>query len=473
MSDVFWLAGLRQQVAEASARTVTTFAKLQDSRRDIDARLQRTLTRLGRVEDARERATDAQVHERVLAAFRQRQFGKLSVREQRYAAKQFPDVPASAMQDLLTAHPSNWRTFAAECFRRWDALGQVTDRGAYTRLLCLAPPSVTFVHQSARPQDLVSPDGPAVLSRSVAATSLVEARDVLRQRGFEPTWSFTAQTLAAWMYARSELPHAFAHGWHGVTNDRMLEAMLLPPLAGSVTSWFSTEPRPARVRRSRDAYVTFVAALIRAAYAQGVESSHWNVFTENLLRSTFGDPRIPPESKGWARLKQRDEPAYQRFLEQLITEDLRVFFAHAMTDPRREKFWLRYLKSVRRTVCILDRTTHTRLKSQLAGADERLAAAISRARKFTTKTTGAQAFCLYFDSVVVVEFSEQGNAAYVYPRASFEKNFEQEIYKDRCANSAELKSRSLARDRILHMGDAWEQGAFAKLAAMGLHPDLR
>lgn len=312
-----------------------------------------------------------------------------------------------------------------------------------------------------------------MLARLINAADLRQACLELKKRGFDTTWSFTANTLASWIYLHCKSPYAFSGAWDAVKQDRTLEAMLLPPLAASATSWFSREPRPARVSPSVSAHATAVAALMRAAAATGVESPQWSAFAEGLLKSTFGDPRRPPESTGWRALRARDEPAYLWFLERLITEDITVFFEHAMNDRRRKAFWLRYLRSVRRTVCILNQVVHERLTVRLAGSDAKLAAAMSRALKFAGPNSGAQAFCLYFDTLVVVEFSDEGNAAYVYDRTVFEKHFERDIFSGQCRGHKDLKSVPLAGNRrIRHAGD-WEHAAASDLASSRIHPDRR
>ena len=275
-----------------------------------------------------------------------------------------------------------------------------------------------------------------------------------------------------WARLKVDRGHSFGAAWDAVMRDLVSETMLMPPLRGQNRSWFVQVPRPARVRGGVVAHAVFLSAMLRAAYATGVDPGQWNVFAENLLQSEFGDPRIPPESEGWTTLKRFDEPSYAKFLELLISEDLTVFFEHAMSDKRRKAFWLRYLKSVRRTACILDRSTHARLTARLAGADKKMSAAMSRARQFTTNggSASAQAFCLYFDNVVIVEFSEKGNAAHIYDRAVFEKHFQRELDQNQCANHTHLKKPRLARDRIIHHDTRWEADTRDELAKMGIFP---
>lgn len=112
--------------------------------------------------------------------------------------------------------------------------------------------------------------------------------------------------------------------------------------------------------------------------------------------------------------------AYQAFLEELIREDLDFFFDRAMKESARKEFWLRYLKSIRRTVCVLDPPAYQNLQRGKAALPVELQAALARALKFHGGVVSA--FCLWFDGFVVVEFSHTGNAAYIYTRDDFEKS---------------------------------------------------
>jgi hypothetical protein len=473
VTHVAWLDGLRAKVDEANARHGSMFSRLREDREKLGRHLDRELEKLGKQIAAREAVAVPELHAQVMAAFKTGQLEELTPRQQRYAAKQFRHVTPPQMQSLLQAHPPCWRVFATECFKRWDELADAPERAAFARLLCLAPRSVEFLHQSGRVQDLVEREAPTTIARQVSSADLGEARTELRRRGFDASWSFSAIALAMWARLRVEHDRAFGRTWEAVRRDRELEAMLLPGLVGRNSSWFSEESRPARIKGSVVASSIFVSTLIRAAYTKGVEGVFWSEFTERLLESEFRDPRMPPESHGWVKLRTFDEPAYQAFLGLLISDDLEIFFAHAMTDKRRRDFWLRYLKSIQRTVCILDRSAYQRIDTQLRGGDKKMAAALSRARRFSTKgnATSPQAFCLYFASVVIVEFSEKGNAAYVYDRRVFEAKFEASVYKNALGGPADLKSQDRMKQRILHMS-GWESDLPDVLAKLGIVPDV-
>ncbi len=466
-----WLRELEQRVVQATTRMASISTRIIDGRQALMARLDAELRKVDDGQLTREHTINSTVHENVVNAFRRDRFADLTRREQRYAARQFGTVTPSQMQAFLMAQPENWPAFTVECLRRFEDLHQVSDVAGYARLFALSPPSAIVVDGPRRLQDLIDVSGPTLIAKSVSGVNLVEARDTLARRGFDPSWTFTAISLAMVARMRVDQGQGFATAWNAVASDLVLEAMLLPALTDRRLSWFSQGQRSPRIRGATAASAVFVGTLIRAAYSTGVDGRSWNDFTERLIASEFKDPRIPPESPGWTKVRRFDEASYRKFLEMLITEDLEMFFQHAMVDQRRKKFWTRYTGSVRRTICVLERTKHEQLKRLLDSSDKKLAASLSRARQFK-RTGGAQAFCLYFDNAVIVEFSETGNAAHIYDRKVFQEAFESKIESNACMDHASLKSRKLAGERrILHQATDWESDAAQTLAKLGIYAD--
>lgn len=468
-----WLDALRAEVEVANARIISTFTKLAEARRQAVAQAEQILEKLGRTEERREQAMAGERHRRILAAVQRGAFEELTVREQRYAAKQLGEVPPAQMQALLAACPAAGPALATACLHRWELLQRLPARAEYIRIAGRTPPAIRCLDVTGRPEELLGERGPAALAQRLRARRLAEARRELDDLGFDPAWSFTAIALAHWMTAHGQRGASFVGMWEELGLDPVSEAMLLPRSSGQNLSWFSAEPRPVWVGGSVAAQARGVIALVRAAHAASALPRGWVGFVERLLASALGDPRIPPESEGWVQARRIDPAAYQQFLEGLVREDLSVFFDHAMEDPRRKAFWLRYVRSIQRTVCILDRETYAALRARLAGAERHLSAAISRARQFITRggrEDSAQAFCLYFDRIVVVEFSGTGNAAYVYDRAFFERHFQGEIDANRCPKHSHLKRQKERLDRILHQGSSWEERATELLAEKGIAP---
>lgn len=467
MTQTMWLDELRAKVEEANTATTSITSTLLRERHQISRQLEVSLRKLGTLVEAREQGTQ-ELHGRVLDAFKRQQFEPLSPRERRYAAKQFSHARPAEMQALLGSHPSLWPTFSSECFRQYEQLTSAPEFSAYQRLLSLAPDTIGFLHQFGRPQDIAGIHGPSIVARSVIGTDLTSAREQIHRRGFDATWAYSAIALAAWTRLRADNGATFAELWDPIARDPIAEAMLLPRQNGK-RAWFGTAERPSRVRGAVAANAMYVSALVRSASAHPNGASNWARFAEGLLASEFKDPRIPPESRGWQKLKEFDEGAYRGFLEHLISEDLQLFFEHAMDDKRRKRFWLQYLGAIRRTVCVLAPSTHSRLTQTFAGAEKKLAAAMSRARRFASGDVSA--FCLYFDRYVIVEFSASGNAGQIYDRGIFEQNLERSVYGGGAKSAADLKSERLRRDRILHHAHKWEQDTAGDLARLAIYPD--
>lgn len=470
MIDVAWLGGLGDGVDSAAVKLQAVAAGVHDARARAVAHLDRVRHAYGESETRREQHVDTEVHVRVTEAFRTGKFEALTPREQRYAVRQADKVPAASMAALLKVFPSRWRRFVTHYFRRFEQIAARADAGEYALLLAQAPIELLDLRQGIPVADLASVRGPSLIARSIAAPTLSAALRALRARGFEASWTFTAWALAIWAWDRGASA-SFAELWAGLRDDIEVETVVLPRLRGELArrSWFGTANRGLSPG-SEYAPSLFVATLLRA-YLRGADPMSAGAFTDRLFASELGDPRVPPESDGWRRVRQVDQASYDRFLEQLISDDLDVFFAHAMRDPRRRKFWAGYLRSIKRTLCILDRATHERLTAKLR-TNEQLAGAISRARKFRTRggESSAQAFCLYFEKIVVVEFSDVGNAAQVYDRAVFERDFERAIQQGQLTGHGDLKRPKLARERILHMS-TWEEDAQRLLATSNIFPD--
>ena len=74
----------------------------------------------------------------------------------------------------------------------------------------------------------------------------------------------------------------------------------------------------------------------------------------------------------------------------------------------------------------------------------------------------------YGNDYVIIEFSETGNAAYIYEKSVFESKgarMRSPIYD----LNKDLKRMAEVKLRILHLG-SWENSARSKLAEMGIRP---
>lgn len=129
-----------------------------------------------------------------------------------------------------------------------------------------------------------------------------------------------------------------------------------------------------------------------------------------LGEKDLGDPRLPKNGPNWIGLDE----ARGIFIQWLSRADIKLFFELVIPDAedvqRRKAFWLDYVGVVRKSWVILDNRDYYRIRLQQYDMQN----------VFKDKTlghfslVGSSAFVMDFGSIVVVEFSRPGNAAYVY-----------------------------------------------------------
>jgi hypothetical protein len=179
-----------------------------------------------------------------------------------------------------------------------------------------------------------------------------------------------------------------------------------------------------------------------------------------LHHKLLGDPRL--QVKNWLGMGQA---ATVKFLQWIARESIVFFFNHILPDnsanERRKDFWLEYLGTIKDFQVALSTRDYNRLYARSRLAD------VPGFGRVDHETTSA--FIMQFgvrsgDDVVIVEFSETGNAAHVFPASTFEQRAGR-LRNSRFTFSKLKHERN--EDRILHLG-AWEMSARNKLASWGV-----
>ena len=178
----------------------------------------------------------------------------------------------------------------------------------------------------------------------------------------------------------------------------------------------------------------------------------------------LGDPRLNRNQGNWRSVAKE---AQKRYLSWLAVETLQFFFDAIVPkndeNRRRADFWLKYAE---RPGLIKD--------FQVALSDEdvyRLRRSKQKMPDYARVTGGnTSAFLMVFEAYqkeyVIIEFSETGNAAYVYERTEFETR-SINLRSTSFHLSYDLKRQYKARFRILHNTD-WEYKASYHLAELGI-----
>ena len=210
--------------------------------------------------------------------------------------------------------------------------------------------------------------------------------------------------------------------------------------------------------------------LILSRMAEGMPSFQSAVVGLVHSDERLGDPRLAYCAPNWRKIPE----ARERFLAWLAKETLQFFFDTLVprndTNRRRAEFWLEYAKK------------QGKIKDfQVAVSEEdRPKIRASRAKtipSYSSITGGkTSAFLMIFEGYgtdyVVIEFSETGNAAYIYPRKAFEARGIS-IRSNSFDLTDDLKRIAAAEDRIFHRIatiESWETKARKQLADLGIRP---
>jgi hypothetical protein len=196
------------------------------------------------------------------------------------------------------------------------------------------------------------------------------------------------------------------------------------------------------------------------------------VFQKSLVEAIhsddrLGDPRLASNAPGWRTMSQE---AKERFLAWLAKETLQFFFDTLVPtndeNRKRAKFWLDYAKKQGKVkdfqVAVSDEDVH-KIKASRAKTIP------SHSRVTGGKTS---AFLMVFEGYgteyVIIEFSETGNAAYIYKREAFE-SAGTKLRSSSFHLTDVLKRRGAEEDRIIHIGE-WEPKARRTLSELGIRP---
>jgi len=210
----------------------------------------------------------------------------------------------------------------------------------------------------------------------------------------------------------------------------------------------------------REVYKTALENIILSRKANNDEDIQATLLEFLLKTPDLGDPRIYPER--WVDIRDEAKATVTQWLSR---EDINLFFELLFRDRNdrhgRKSFWLRYVNKVSRSRALLCR-------DDIKHHSVRLREMREKGRTFGS-LVGAQpssAFILDFGNIVAVEFSEIGNACYLYSKKDFAKicdNFwaPQIPFRD-------LKNRKLANARITRSQSDWRTATRNLLSRHGV-----
>jgi hypothetical protein len=245
---------------------------------------------------------------------------------------------------------------------------------------------------------------------------------------------------------------------------RVGQEVALRDLQWIATNLFTSSLRP-------DPYRQAMSKLIGSRLAESMPFFQSALVSLVHSDERLGDPRLAYCSPNWRAVPQE---VRDRFLAWLAKDTLQFFFETLVpkndANRRRAEFWLGYAKK------------QGKIKDfQVAvSEDDRYKIRASETKtipSFSTVTGGkTSAFLMVFEGYgsdfVVIEFSETGNAAYIYSRQTFEAGG-LSLRSASFRLTDDLKRKNDAEGNILHhtgTRDPWESNARRMLAELGIRP---
>jgi hypothetical protein len=181
-----------------------------------------------------------------------------------------------------------------------------------------------------------------------------------------------------------------------------------------------------------------------------------------LSDSRLLDPRLPANAPNWLGIS---DSAKDTVIQWLSAEDIQLFFDHVLTkgnDPHgRKPFWLRYKGRVKRSRPLLSTMDETRWQAN----------AVTRGKRNFGRTDyfcNTSAFLLDFGRVIVVEFSQVGNAVYVYEHREV-PDLNDSFWSQARFSLSALKQKECCVERMTHT-PLWQSKMRTLLAQFGIHP---
>lgn len=218
---------------------------------------------------------------------------------------------------------------------------------------------------------------------------------------------------------------------------------------------------------SAKSYRLAMAKLISSRFAEGLPAFQSALVSLIHNDERLGDPRLATYAPNWRTMPQE---ARDKFLAWLAKETLQFFFDTLVPrndeNRRRADFWIAYANKgkIRDFQVAVSDEDHYKIRT-------------SRAKiipNYSTISKGnASAFLMVFagygTEYVIIEFSETGNAAYIYERTRFE-SIGVTIRSYSFHLTDDLKRQDDAIDRIVHRDgrERWEKRASRQLAEQGI-----
>ena len=213
-----------------------------------------------------------------------------------------------------------------------------------------------------------------------------------------------------------------------------------------------------------DAFSEAVSSLILSDSAKRSERFQRALRSYIQNHKRLGDPRLRESARNWRAVAPA---AAQRYLSWLARDSIVFFFNTILPNnsenQRRKDFWLRYHDRIKDFQVAVSEADVWKVKANQKSTDLLYYSLVAH----PTTSAFLMSFEGYGGHFLVIEFSETGNAAYIYKIADFESR-RLTLRTPRFEVKNHLKFDKA--HRIFHNGD-WEPKAAYKLSSeFGIRP---
>lgn len=203
----------------------------------------------------------------------------------------------------------------------------------------------------------------------------------------------------------------------------------------------------------------------------------------NSLKSILGDPRSLGHN--WGKIEEIEKEGYANWLSTLNEEDIQFFFENLekVIHPERREFWLKFVRSARRIVVVLDEVQRTKLIKKFQ-KNEKMLEVINRSFQFNSGSSSAQQLIVFFfNGYVVVEGSNTGFGCQVYRETTFKARFGSSFYQQERTSKSHLIKHSTptvfageasGREKMLRhapKSPGWERDFLNYFSTIDIFPD--
>jgi EH_Signature domain len=416
----------------------------------------------------------AAIVDRVKSAIRRnRTEDELVPQDARIALRSFSALTANEAEVLLRWIPRiGWKVLVDALFRERTSIDEERVWRPWAELLLRSPDSVPLLHYG-MPHSAILESKPLKAAQGVADkyARLNSLRDLERemcQPGlFNRSWPFTALVVACWIAQR---PGDWQKRWAEILAEPLYEGFVLPRSQDSRSLFLDGRLIAASAPNDVQAQAVFAHMMLQRVRVADPDGRQKLELLQSVLlrRDAFNDPRTfkdprSPDSAGWQWVKALGADVYSEMVERLIAADMELFFNQSTFNDERRRFWLRYKREVFSTLFCFCKATKQALETKLQGTMS--AESIRRARDMHSSSGSVDAFCLFFPTLVVVEFSEVGNAAYFYTP----EEFKEVLPRSGQVMFRHLKRRNDFGQQMKHM-PGWEAKFRNELRQFGISP---